>query len=88
MFWGQYSVFAYAIGLVLLFILCRVFIRPLRWILKLLINGVLGGLILAAVNFAGGFAGFYVIISPLSAFIAGCLGVPGVLLVILLQYIL
>lgn len=82
------SIVAYAAGLVLLFVFCRIFIRPIKWMLKLLINGFLGGLILAAVNFAGGFAGITVIINPLSALISGLLGVPGVILVIVLQYLL
>lgn len=81
------SILAYAAGLVLLFVFCRIFIQPIKWMLKLLINGILGGLILAAVNFAGGFAGITVIINPLSALISGLLGVPGVILVIILQYI-
>lgn len=81
------SILAYATGLILLFVFCRIFIKPIKWMLKLLINGILGGLTLAAVNFVGGFAGITVIINPLSAVLAGLLGVPGVILVIILQYI-
>ncbi len=88
MFFDSNSIFAYALGLILIFIICRIFIKPIRWLLKLAINSVLGGLILAAVNFVGGFAGITVVISPLSALLAGILGVPGVLLVALLQYFL
>ncbi len=82
------SIFAYLIGIVILLIICRLFIRPLKWLLKLAFNSILGGLILASVNFVGGFAGIYVTIGPLSAIIAGLLGIPGVLLVILLEYLL
>ena len=81
------SVFAYAIGLILVFILCRIFVKPIKWAFKLLINTAIGGLILAIVNFVGGFAGITVVISPFSALLTGLLGVPGVLLVILLQYL-
>lgn len=81
------SILAYAAGLVLVFVFCRIFIKPIKWMLKLLINGILGGLILAAVNFVGGFAGITVIINPLSALLSGLLGVPGVILVVILQYI-
>ncbi len=88
MFFDGNSIFAYAFGLILVFIICRIFIKPIGWIFKLLLNGILGGLILAAVNFVGGFAGITIVISPLSALIAGVLGVPGVLLVALLQYLL
>ncbi len=82
------SAIAYALGLVIIFILCRIFAKPLRWIIKLILNGIIGGLILAAVNFVGGFAGVSIIINPVSALLAGLLGVPGVILVVLLQYIL
>ncbi len=82
------SILAYVVGLLLIFFICRIFIRPLRWLLKIIFNSIIGGLILAAVNFVGGFAGITVIINPLSALLAGLLGVPGVVLVILLQYIL
>jgi inhibitor of the pro-sigma K processing machinery len=88
MFTGGGTIIAYAIVLVLVFVACLVFIRPLKWILKIVFNAVLGGLILSAVNFAGGFAGIYVIISPIASIIAGMLGVPGVILVIALQYML
>ena len=87
MMFDSSSIFAYAIGLVLIFVLCRIFIKPIKWMFRLLVNAAIGGLFLAAVNFAGGFAGFTVVISPLSALLAGLLGVPGVLLVILLQYL-
>lgn len=88
MFLDGSSILAYAIGLLLAFAICRIFIKPIKWLFKLLFNGILGGLILAAVNFVGGFAGITVMITPFSALLAGLLGVPGVLLVILLQYIL
>lgn len=88
MMFNETSAIAYALGLIIIFILCRIFAKPLRWILKLMLNGIIGGLILAAVNFLGGFAGVSIIINPFSALLAGLLGVPGVILVVLLQYTL
>ena len=88
MFLNNTSIFAYAIGLLLVFVLCRIFIKPLKWVFKLGLSGVFGGLILAAINFAGGFAGISVTVSPLAALIAGTLGFPGVVLVIALQYLI
>lgn len=82
------SILAYVAGLLLTIVFCRIFIRPIKWIMKAILNGILGGLILAAVNYVGGFAGFTVIINPVSALISGFLGIPGVALVIILQYIL
>jgi len=82
------SILAYVAGLLLTYVFCRIFIRPLRWLFKGILNGLIGGLILAAVNFVGGFAGLTIVITPLSALLAGCLGIPGVILVALIQYIL
>lgn len=88
MLFDNASIFAYAIGLILALVLCRIFIKPIKWIIKLLFNGTIGALILSAVNFVGGFAGIYITISPLSAILSGFLGVPGIFLVALLQYLL
>lgn len=82
------SILAYVAGLVIIFIFCRIFIKPIRWLVRLLINSIFGGLILAAVNFVGGFAGITIIINPITSILAGLLGVPGVILVIILQYII
>ena len=43
---------------------------------------------LAAVNLVGGFMGMHIAINPLTALISGVLGVPGMGLIIALQYIL
>lgn len=88
MIWGGVSVFAFIFGLIFLYILCRIFIKPIRWLLKLLLSGVFGGLMLAAVNLVGGFAGMYVAVTPIASLIAGLLGIPGIALVIALQYLL
>ncbi len=82
------SILAYSAGLLITIVFFRLFFRPLKWLLKALLNGVVGGLILAAINFVGGFAGLTVIITPLSALIAGFLGIPGIALIMILQNIL
>lgn len=82
------SIIAYVVGLILLYVCCWIFIKPLKWLLRLMLNGILGGLILAAVNFIGSFAGIHITINPLTALITGLLGVPGVVLIIILQFVL
>ncbi len=82
------SIFAYTTGLILVFVICRIFIRPFARLFKIIFNSICGGLALAAFNYLGAFAGISVIINPLSSLIAGFLGIPGVILVIILQYIL
>ncbi len=82
------SISAYIIGLVLVYIFCRIFIRPIRYLFKILAKSVFGGLVLSAINFVGGFAGIMVSVNPFTAFVSGVLGLPGIVLVVLLQYII
>lgn len=82
----QYSVIAaYITGIILLYILGRVFLVPMKIILKLIYNAILGGIVLLAINFIGGMIGFHIAFNIVSAFIAGTLGVPGVVLLVVLK---
>lgn len=84
----EYSViFAYIIGVVLLYFLGKFFIVPMKTVLKLIYNSVLGGIIILIINFVGGFFSFQIALNPITAFITGTLGVPGVVLLIVLKYL-
>jgi len=81
-------ILAFAFGLILLYLLGWLLIIPVKYLFKLIVNGIIGGVLLLIVNFIGRFIGIYVGINPVTALIAGFLGVPGVILLIVLQYIL
>lgn len=87
MFFDGMSIMAYAVGLILVYILCLVFIKPLKRLFRLTVDGVLGGFMLAAVNFIGGFMGMQIAINPLTALLCGVLGVPGIILIAALKYV-
>lgn len=78
----------FALGLVLLYCTGWLLLAPLKFILKLVISGLLGGFILLAINLVGGIFSFNIAINPLSALIAGYFGLPGIILLILLKLIL
>ena len=81
-------ILAYAFGLLLLYIVGWLLFMPIKFIVRLLYNGVIGGLMLWILNLVGGFFSIYIAINPVTALIAGFLGIPGVILLIVLQYIL
>ncbi len=81
------TIIAYMFGLILLFLLGWVLVVPLKIVLKLIYNGVLGGIILILINFVGNFFGFYIGVNPVTAIIAGLLGIPGIILLVLLKSI-
>lgn len=62
--------------------------KPIRFLLKLLINTVLGFVLLWLINFFGGSFGIELQLTLLNALIVGFLGIPGVLLLLALHFFL
>lgn len=60
--------------------------NTVKLIKKLLINTVLGGVFLAVINFIGIYFNFYIALNIYSALIIGILGVPGLILLICLKF--
>ena len=81
-------ILAYACGLIILYIVAKLLVVPLKIIWKLIVNAVVGGITLILINFLGGFIGVHIGINFLTALIVGILGVPGVVLILIAQYIL
>lgn len=79
---------AYVFGLLLLYLIARVLVLPVRIVLRLVYNALVGALLLAFVNFVGYIIGIYLPVNPVTALVAGFLGIPGVVLLIALQYLL
>jgi inhibitor of the pro-sigma K processing machinery len=61
---------------------------PMKVILKLVFNFLLGGIALVLINLLGGIIGFGIALNPVSAFVAGTLGIPGIALLAILKYVL
>lgn len=72
-----------AVGIVLLYLVIKLF----KWPIKIVLNGVAGVVLLYVTNFisasVGG--GFYIGINAVTALIAGFLGIPGVIVLIIYQ---
>lgn len=81
-------ILAYAFGLVILYVIGYILLVPIKIILKLLLNGVIGGIALVFLNFIGGFIHLYIPINPLTALVTGILGVPGIIMIIFLRELL
>lgn len=82
------AILAYAFGLLLLYVVGRVLIMPLKIVIKLVYNGLIGGIVLLLINFIGGHVGLHIALNPVTALVVGFLGVPGVVMLLILQYIL
>lgn len=82
------AVIVVAILLVLLFLVIKIIKTPIKWAFKLLIHAGFGFLGLLVINFFGVLVGVTLPITWLSALAVGVLGVPGVLLLLVIKFLL
>jgi inhibitor of the pro-sigma K processing machinery len=80
-------VLAYIIGIILLLVLGRLLFVPLKAVMKLVYNALLGAAAIFLVNLVGGLFGFHVAFNIYTAFIIGALGIPGFILIVILKII-
>lgn len=71
-----------------LFLFGRIFILPIKSILKLVLNSILGGLIIYLINVIGGLFAFHIGLNYITAILVGILGVPGAVLLVVLKMFL
>lgn len=71
----------------LVVLLGRVIFTPLRWIFKLLLNSAIGLILLLLLNFLGAPFSLSLPINPVTVIISGFLGLPGVILLLVLNYL-
>ena len=76
------------IGVAILFVVLKLLALPMKLIIKLVINGLVGAVIIFVVNLVGANFGFAIDLNWITALIVGILGVPGVVIVAILQFVL
>ena len=74
-----------AIPALLSFILIRLLFVPMKWVLRLALHGLCGLLCLWLLNSASGFTGLFLPINAVTVLLAGTLGMPGLVLIALLE---
>ena len=82
------NILSVLIPVALVLLLLRILALPIRWSVKLLINGGCGFLCLWLLNWISGFTGVFFPINPITAAIAGFLGLPGIALLAAVQWFL
>lgn len=74
----------YIIAVLVLFIVLKILTLPMKIIIKFIINAIVGGVVLFVLNLLG--IGFT--ITWVSALIVGFLGIPGVIIVAIMQFLI
>ena len=63
----------------------KVFIVPIKKILKLVVNSVLGGVVIYLINLIGGTFGFHIGLNIFTSILIGLLGLPGAVCLIIVK---
>ena len=69
-------------------VLLRIAAAPIKLIFKLMLNTLSGFLLLILANFISGFFDFSVPVNLFSCIVSGAFGIPGVALIVLIQFIM
>ncbi len=83
-----FSILAIFLAIGAVYIIGLLLVLPIKIIVRLVINGIIGAVALFAINIFGRFIGLTIGINPITALVAGFLGIPGIILLMLLQYFL
>lgn len=78
----------FIITILVLYIILKILSLPIKIIFKLIINAVVGGAIIFVINLIGAAFGFTLMLTWWTAVIVGVLGIPGVILVAIIQFLL
>ena len=73
--------------ILLVVLLFKIIKTPLKWAFKLLINAASGFIALVILNFFGGIVGLSLTVNLINCLVAGILGLPGVVLLLLIKYL-
>ena len=74
--------------LVIIFIIAKLIMKPIKLVWKLVINSIIGLVLLMLANYIGAYFDFSLPLNVLTVLIAGFLGVPGILLLICFQLLI
>ena len=76
-----------AVGVIVLLAI-TIFLKPIRFLFRLLLNTLFGLVMLILLNYVGGFIGISLGLNWFNAVIVGIFGLPGIGFLLLLQWLL
>ena len=82
------TILIYIACICFLFLFGRIFILPIKSILKLVFNSILGGLLIGLINLVGSIFSFNIGLNYITAIVVGILGIPGAILLVILKLFL
>ena len=82
------NIITYIACIFFLFIFGKIFIIPIKTILKLVINSILGALTIFIINLIGAFLNFHIGLNLITSIFIGVLGIPGAVVIVIIKLLL
>lgn len=79
------NIITYLACICFLFLFGRIFIVPIKKVLKLVLNSILGGIIIFLINLIGGLWGFHIGLNFFTSILIGLLGLPGAVCLVIVK---
>ena len=78
-------ILTFLVVILVLYIIFKILSLPVKLIVKLLVNALAGGIMIYLINFLGSGFGIMIDLNWINALITGILGVPGAIILLILQ---
>ena len=82
------NIITYLACICFIFIFGRIFIVPIKKILKLILNSIFGGIVIYVINIIGVNFGFHIGLNFVNSIIIGLLGLPGAVCLIIVKLLI
>lgn len=79
------NIITYLACICFLFLFGRIFIVPVKKILKLVLNSIIGGIVIFIINLVGASFGFHIGLNFFTSIVIGFLGLPGAVILIIIK---
>lgn len=82
------TILVYILAILGICLIAKIFSAPIKLVMKLLANAIIGGIALIIINWIGGFFNFHIDLNFITALITGALGVPGIIVLLIIEMII
>ena len=82
------NIITYLACICFIFIFGKIFILPIKKVVKLFLNSVLGGLVICIINLVGANFGFHIGLNFFTSILVGLLGLPGAVCLIIVKLLI
>ena len=84
----NFNIITYLACICFFFLFGRLFIVPIKKILKLVLNSIIGGVVIFLINLVGANFGFHIGLNFFTSVLVGLLGLPGVVVLVIIKLLL